>query len=104
MSQLDFEPPDRTKYPLIDLAYEAMRMGGVSGCILNAADEVAVAAFLGGRIPYPTIADIVGETLQACAGRVASSIDEVLECDGEARHRARELVGRARAPAEASAA
>lgn len=104
VSQLIFEPPDRSKYPLIDLAYEAMRMGGASGCILNAADEVAVAAFLDGEIPYPGIAQIVRETLHAFAGGVAGSIDEVLECDGEARARAREFVGRARRPAGVSAA
>lgn len=92
MAQLDFEPPDRSKFPLLDLAYEALRLGGVSGCLLNAADEVAVAAFLDGRIPYSAIAEIVRATLEHGAGRRASTIAEVLEYDREARARARALV------------
>jgi 1-deoxy-D-xylulose-5-phosphate reductoisomerase len=92
VAQLDFEPPDRSKFPLLDLAYEALRVGGVSGCLLNAADEVAVAAFLDGRIPYLAIAEIVERTLEFGAGRKASSIAEILEYDRVARARARALV------------
>lgn len=93
VAQLDFEPPDLTKFPLLGLAFCA---GGRAGCVLNAADEVAVEAFLGGRIPYLAIAEVVERTLAAVPGPPAASIDEVLACDREARSRARELVrGRA---------
>ncbi len=89
VAQLDFEPPDLAKFPLLGLAFCA---GGRSGCVLNAADEVAVEAFLGGRLPYLAIAEVVERTLAAVSGPPAASIDEVLECDQEARSRARELV------------
>lgn len=94
VSQLDFEPPDRLKFPLLGLAYEAMRIGGASGCFLNAADEVAVGAFLDGRIPYLAIAEIVERTLEFGAGGKASSVGEVLECDRVAREHAAAQVDR----------
>ena len=92
VAQLDFEPPDRSKFPLIDLAYEAARVGGLSGCALNAADEVAVEAFLNGRISFPDIAVVVERTVASAPGCAASSIREVLEYDREARIRAGEIV------------
>lgn len=92
VAQLDFEPPDRSKFPLIDLAYEAARLGGLAGCALNAADEVAVAAFLNGRISFPDIAVVVERTVASTAGHAASSIRDVLDCDREARIRASEFV------------
>ena len=92
VAQLDFEPPDRAKFPLLGLAYEAARAGGLSGCLLNAADEVAVEAFLQGRISFPSIARVVEETLAAGPGRGGTSIGDVLECDRAARARAAELV------------
>lgn len=98
VAQLDFEPPDRSKFPLIDLAYEALRLGGLSGCMLNAADEVAVEAFLNGRISFPAIARVVENTLASGAGRVASSIGDILDCDRESRVRAREFVQRCPLP------
>ena len=98
VAQLDFEPPDRVKFPLLGLAYEALRIGGVSGCLLNAADEVAVGAFLDGRIPYLGIAEIVERTLEFGAGSRASSIGEVLEHDRVAREHAMALVDRLAAP------
>ena len=92
VAQLDFEPPDRSKFPLIDLAYEAARLGGMSGCALNAADEVAVEAFLSGRISFPDIAVVVERTVTSTVGFSASSIRDVLDCDREARARASEFV------------
>ena len=94
VAQLDFEPPDRSRFPLLDLAYHAMRSGGTAGCWLNAADEVAVAAFLDGRIPYLAIAEIVERTLEFGTGGAASSVGEVLEADRAARERAALLVDR----------
>lgn len=94
VSQLDFEPPDRSKFPLIDLAYEAARSGGLSGCMLNAADEVAVEAFLCGRISFPDIAHVVERTLAGAPSKPEPSVGDVLECDREARAKAREVVRR----------
>ena len=94
MRQLDFEPPDRQKFPLLELAYESLRRGGASGCLLNAADEVAVEAFLGGRIPFLAIAEIVEETLSNGSGRASSSVSDLLEIDREARVFAENQVAR----------
>lgn len=92
VAQLDFEPPDRSRFPLIGLAYEAARSGGLAGCLLNAADEVAVDAFLRERISFPDIARVVEVTLSDGPGCAAPSIDDVLDCDRQARARAREVV------------
>lgn len=83
--KLDFEPPDRRKFPLLELAYEALRRGGAAGCLLNAADEVAVEAFLRGRIPFPAIAEIVAETLDQGAAQQPQCVSDLLEIDREAR-------------------
>ena len=71
-----------------------MRSGGTAGCWLNAADEVAVAAFLDGRIPYLAIAEIVERTLEFGIGGGAGSVGEVLEADRAARERAALLLDR----------
>ena len=92
--QWDFEPPDREKFPALDLAYRALGMGGAAGCTLNAADEVAVAAFLNGRISFPAMAEVVAETLSAEPSVRVNSIAEILEVDRRARRRAAELVER----------
>ncbi len=99
VSKLDFEPPDRVKFPLLDLAYETLRLGGLAGCIVNAADEVAVQAFLDGRISYRDIAVIVEQTLATVPAGAASSIEDVVACDREARARAAEMVASCPAPA-----
>ena len=98
VAQLDFEPPDRSKFPLLGIAYEALRLGGMAGCVLNAADEVAVDAFVSGRISYLAIAEIVAATLQCEPHREPASISDVLECDREARALAAEFVARQPAP------
>ncbi len=90
--QLDFETPDSRKFPLLGLAYKALRIGGTAGCILNAADEVAVAAFLEGRIPYLAIARVIEETLSQGDGWKASSIQEMLVIDSKARAYANSLL------------
>jgi 1-deoxy-D-xylulose-5-phosphate reductoisomerase len=91
-AQWAFEPPDFSKFPLLRLAYEAQEQGGTATAVLNAADEVAVEAFLAGRIRFPQIAAAVGETLSRTKHVEAASIAEVLEMDGEARRLAREIV------------
>lgn len=87
-----FEPPDFHKFPLLKLAYNAQETGGSATAVLNAADEVAVESFLAGRIPFPGIAATVAETLERMDLREASSVEEVLSIDSDARRIARSLV------------
>ena len=87
--RLEFEPPDFVKFPLLRAAFEAIETGGAAGCVLNAADEVAVEAFLAGRISYPAIAQIVEETMERMSGATAESLEAVLVRDSEAREVAR---------------
>lgn len=89
----EFEPPDLDRFPLLRLAYEAQAAGGSATCTLNAADEVAVEAFLAGRISFPGIARVVGETLEKVPNRTPRSVEEVLEIDRASRETARALVG-----------
>ena len=92
LRRLDFSPPDLDKFPCLRLAYEAVEAGGAKTIALNAADEVAVAAFLEGSIGFPeipaTIEAVVGET----PARVPESIAEVLNMDADARRRARSRI------------
>jgi len=88
----EFHPPDYDKFPLLKLAYSAQETGGSATCTLNAADEVAVEAFLEGRIGFPAIAQLVEETLSKVAVRHPASIDDILEIDGESRRLCRDLV------------
>lgn len=88
---LTFETPDLERFPSIGLAYEAMAAGGASACVLNAANEVAVDAFLNGRIAFGRIFDTVRYTMGALA-LSADSADEVLVADRMARETARQYV------------
>ncbi len=92
LGKLTFERPDRAAFPLLDLAYRALEYGGAATAILNAADEVAVAAFLRDEIGFLGISEIVAETLTA-VGHEAEALDEILERDREARAYAAALVG-----------
>jgi len=92
---LEFEAPDLETFPLLALAREAGEKGGTSPCALNAANEVAVAAFLAGRLPFLGIAETVAETLAAGDWAPAGDLDELVEADKEARR----LAERAAAPA-----
>jgi 1-deoxy-D-xylulose-5-phosphate reductoisomerase len=89
----EFEPPDLDRFPLLALAYAAQTAGGSATCTLNAADEVAVEAFLAGRISFPSIARIVRETLEKVPNRTPRTVEEVLEIDCASRQMARALVG-----------
>jgi 1-deoxy-D-xylulose-5-phosphate reductoisomerase len=95
MRQLEFEPPDLEKFRLLKLAYQVLDTAGAAGCVLNAADEIAVEAFLDSRISFPAIPAIVEETLQRTATGSVSNIEALLELDRRARREARELVERA---------
>jgi 1-deoxy-D-xylulose-5-phosphate reductoisomerase len=89
--QWEFHAPDLTRFPLLRLAYQSQTTGGSAGCTLNAADEIAVSAFLEGKIGFPAIAEIVDETLSKVPVRWPQSIAEVLDIDLESRMVAREL-------------
>ncbi|MGI8421447.1 MAG: 1-deoxy-D-xylulose-5-phosphate reductoisomerase [Gaiellaceae bacterium] len=82
---LEFGPPDLETFPLLRLAREAGERGGTYPCAFNAANEVAVAAFLEGRLPFLGIADAVEETLGAVDGVPARDLVELIEADAEAR-------------------
>ena len=92
LRHLDFCPPDMSKFPCLRLAYEAAEAGGAKTVALNAADEVAVAAFLEGMIGFDEIPRIIEDVVSASdAGRLAS-IEQVLGADSEARRHAGRLV------------
>lgn len=87
-----FDPPDYKKFPLLKLAYEAQQAGGSAAATLNAADEIAVEAFLAGRISFPAIATTVAETLARVSVREPRSVTEVLEMDRVSREAARNVI------------
>jgi 1-deoxy-D-xylulose-5-phosphate reductoisomerase len=88
----EFLPPDFDKFPLLRLAYQCQETGGSATCTLNAADEIAVDAFLQGAISFPAIAEVVGETLAKQRVEHPSEIGHILEIDRESRALARRLV------------
>ena len=92
LRHLDFCPPDVRKFPCLRLAYEAAEEGGAKTVALNAADEVAVAAFLEGGIRFDEIPRIIEDTLTATNSGKLESIAQVLEADGAARRYARQRV------------
>jgi 1-deoxy-D-xylulose-5-phosphate reductoisomerase len=85
LKRLDFCPPDFDKFPCLRLAYEAAEAGGAKTVSLNAADEVAVAAFLKREIGFTDISKVVERTIQQTKDRHPESIEEVLAIDAEAR-------------------
>ncbi|MGH9558698.1 MAG: 1-deoxy-D-xylulose-5-phosphate reductoisomerase, partial [Bryobacteraceae bacterium] len=87
-----FDPPDTKKFPLLKLAYEAQEAGGSATATLNAADEIAVEAFLARKISFPAIAATIAETLERVPSREAHSVEEVLEIDRESRKTAARIV------------
>lgn len=101
MRKLDFCPPDFGKFPCLRLAYEAAEAGGEKTVALNAADEVTVAAFLEGNIPFNGIPDTIERVLKVTSEHHPESIKEVLAADAEARERAGSFVkqlGRGKQP------
>jgi 1-deoxy-D-xylulose-5-phosphate reductoisomerase len=91
VSELTFEPPDLDAFPCLRLARDAGEAGGTAPCVLNAADEVAIAAFLEERIPFTAIAGVVAETLDAMPATAPTHFEDLYAADAEARERAREL-------------
>lgn len=92
--RLDFEPPDLTRFPCLRLAYEVARRGGTASAVLNAANEVAVAAFLEGRLKFTGIAPVIESTLARAPIADAIDIDAVLGADRQARELATEELNR----------
>jgi len=92
---LDFEVPDRDRFPCLGLAYHALAAGGSLPAVLNAANEEAVAAFLGARIPFTAIPDSIGEVLAARPATAVAALEDVLEADLWARERTRQVLLRA---------
>jgi 1-deoxy-D-xylulose-5-phosphate reductoisomerase len=92
IARLTFEAPDDERFPALRLAREALRAGGAAPTVLNAANEVAVGAFLEGRIGFLDIVAVVEEVLDAGAGNAVASLDDILAVDALARRRAETLV------------
>jgi 1-deoxy-D-xylulose-5-phosphate reductoisomerase len=90
VATMDFAAPDFERFPCLALAYRALRAAGTAPAILNAANEVAVAAFLGGGIPFLAIPRIIAEVLDALPVTAVASLDDVLAADDAARHAARQ--------------
>ncbi|GFE72441.1 1-deoxy-D-xylulose-5-phosphate reductoisomerase [Novosphingobium sp. TCA1] len=95
IGELTFRKPDEVRFPATRLAREAAEAGGGIPAVLNAANEVAVAAFLGGQIPFTRIAAQVEDVLGAYSPPAPASLSDVLAVDGEARARASMLAGTA---------
>jgi 1-deoxy-D-xylulose-5-phosphate reductoisomerase len=95
LRHLDFSPPDLKKFPCLRLAYEAAEAGGAKTVALNAADEVAVAAFLEGKIGFDQIPAIIEEVLAGTPSATLESIAQVLEADAETRRYAEQRVANA---------
>ncbi len=92
VARLDFEAPDETRFPCLGLAREAMRQGGMAPVVLNAANEVAVEAFLQRRIGFTAIGQLVADVLSRPYQGCVDSLDSVLATDQWARQQALELV------------
>jgi 1-deoxy-D-xylulose-5-phosphate reductoisomerase len=93
VGELSFESPDTDTFPCFRLAREAGSAGGTAPCVLNAADEIAVAAFLDGQIPFTAIAEVVGRSLEALPAQLPTHFEDLYEADRRAREVAGELVG-----------
>lgn len=92
VGQLTFEPVDHDAFPCLGLALQAARAGGTAPCVLNAANEVAVYAFLDGRLGFTGIADVIDATLQQMPGGPVRAFESLFEADREARALAAEQV------------
>lgn len=92
MGNLTFREPDREKFPCIGIAYESIRKGGNIPCIMNAANEVAVAAFLQDKIRFTQIPEVIEKTIQRCNFIASPDIEDIFESDKEGRIFANELI------------
>jgi 1-deoxy-D-xylulose-5-phosphate reductoisomerase len=90
VARLDFEEPDHDRFPCLGLAYAALRQGGAAAAILNAANEVAVQAFLEGRLGFTAIPTVISEVMSRMDAHAPADLEALLAVDA----RARELAGR----------
>jgi 1-deoxy-D-xylulose-5-phosphate reductoisomerase len=93
LQTLTFFEPDFSRFPCLGLAFAACKAGGAVPAILNAANEVAVQAFLDNRIPFKRIAELVDQTMQEYKQVSAAELETILEADGWARRRTEEAIG-----------
>jgi 1-deoxy-D-xylulose-5-phosphate reductoisomerase len=84
-SRLEFQPVDHARYPAVPLAYEALALGGDSGAVLNAADEVMTDLFLKGLVPFPAITATVAGAVRGRAPRPVQELADVLRADRQGR-------------------
>ena len=96
VAQLNFERPDLARFPCLDLAYRALRAEGNAAAVLNAANEVAVAAFLERRLPFLGIAELISATLDAVPQAALPDLAAVLEADRQGRTVALDILARRR--------
>ena len=94
VSQLSFEPPDRQRFPCLGLAYRALRAQGNAAAVLNAANEIAVEAFLARRLPFLKIADVIALAMDTVPFAEASDLAAVLDADRQARAAASQAVAK----------
>ena len=93
LAQLTFEEPDLTRFPCLKLAYDALAAGGIAPVVLNAANEIAVEAFLNRRLGFTGIARVVETTLMRISCAAADTLERVLDADARARATAHSLIG-----------
>ena len=92
LSQLNFEPPDRSTFKCLDLAYAAGRAGGTAPAVISAANEIAVDAFIDGEITWAQIHDVSAAVLDSTSLSQPSTVDEVIDADRRAREDARRVI------------
>ena len=90
IARLDFEAPDLERFPCLGLAYQALATGGNMPAILNAANEIAVASFLDGQMPFTAIPSMIEQVMQTISHKDISTLEDVLEADNIARETARD--------------
>ena len=95
VAHLDFEAPDLARFPCLDLAYKALKTGGTAPAILNAANELAVEAFLEHRIAYTDIPSAIDDAMQTIPAVAVASLDTVLDADSRARRQTLAFIKRA---------
>lgn len=92
IGRLDFEAPDFERFPCLKLAYDAIADGGTTPAVLNAANEIAVEAFLGGRLSFLAISRLIEATLERVSAHTEGSLEDVFAADQEARRMAQQLL------------
>ncbi len=90
--KLTFYQPDTTRFPCLGLAYEALKRGGTLPAVLNAANEVAVEAFLNSGISFVDIAQVIDQTMNAATPQTLTCLDDALEADRWAREKAESCI------------